>query len=49
MGTKSIRPGRRGVMCDAGASGKRRNTPGEPICPTLEAGRFWPPPASFVA
>ncbi len=30
-------------------SGKRRNTPGGPICPTHEAGRFWPPASSLVA
>jgi hypothetical protein len=34
MGTKSVRPGRRGVKRDAEASGERRNEPGGVIYPT---------------
>jgi hypothetical protein len=30
----------RGVTRDAGTSGKRRNAPGGPICPTMRPGDF---------
>ncbi len=39
----------RAVTRDAGPSGVCRNTPGGPIWPTREAGRFWAPPAALVA
>jgi hypothetical protein len=40
MGTKSVRPGRRGVTRDAGTSGERRNAPAGPICSTMRPGAF---------
>ncbi len=38
---------RRAARC--GTSGKRRNAPGGPVCPTRKAGRFLSPAASRVA
>ncbi len=41
--------GLRDYRLDAETSGERRSTSGGPICPTREAGRFWPPSASLSA